>query len=251
MRTFLPAMWPAFFIRVRPASRNANPACMNMTSTAVMTTQIVLAATRRSLLDTRLHLLEPASRAVVHHVVDSTAPHDPVTGFVSAPRRVGDHRSDVVGDLVLDEEDQERLRQEARLEHATAVLVRDAALAAVPDRLDHGHADVPGRLLDCIDHGLDPLPDHHRLHLHHLRLLPARVHEKSPARTKCVRGLTASASRLRRRSTCGRYYTTRRRPTCSCRPCRPSGRAPRARAHCPATSQPRSPARGARTRAAT
>ena len=48
MRTFLPAMWPAFFIRVRPASRNAKPACMNMTSTAVMTTQIVLAAISRS-----------------------------------------------------------------------------------------------------------------------------------------------------------------------------------------------------------
>ena len=37
-------MWPTFFIRVRPASRNAKPACMKITSTAVMTTQIVLAA---------------------------------------------------------------------------------------------------------------------------------------------------------------------------------------------------------------
>src|SRR5437867_1441761 len=183
---------------------------MNITSTAVMTTQIVLAAIRRSLLDTGLHLLQPEPRAVVHHVVDGTPPDNPVAGLVTAPRRIRDHRRDVVGDLVLDEEDQERLRQEARLEHATAVLVRDAALAAVPDRLDHGHADVPGRLLDCIDHGLDPLPDHYRLQLHHLRLLPARVHEKSPARTKCVRGLTASVSRLRRRWTCGRYYTTRR-----------------------------------------
>ena len=48
MRMFLPAMWPAFFIRVRPASRKAKPACMNITSTAVMTTQIVLAAMSRS-----------------------------------------------------------------------------------------------------------------------------------------------------------------------------------------------------------
>ena len=41
IRTFLPAMWPAFFIRVRPASRNAKPACMNITRMAVTTTQIV------------------------------------------------------------------------------------------------------------------------------------------------------------------------------------------------------------------
>src|SRR5207247_808913 len=154
MRTFLPAMWPAFFIRVRPASRKAKPACMNITSTAVMTTQIVLAAMRRSeFLGTGLHLLELASRAVVHHAVDARAPHDPVARFVAAPGGVADHRGDVVGDLVLDEEDQQRLRQEARLEHTTAVLVRDAALPAVPHRLDHGHAYMSGRLLDCIDHG--------------------------------------------------------------------------------------------------
>jgi hypothetical protein len=48
MSTFLPAMWAAFFIRVRPASRNANPACMNITSTAAMTTQRVFAAITRS-----------------------------------------------------------------------------------------------------------------------------------------------------------------------------------------------------------
>ena len=52
-------MWPAFFIRVRPASRKANPACMNITSTAVMTTQMVDAAINRSwLLGTDLHLLQ-------------------------------------------------------------------------------------------------------------------------------------------------------------------------------------------------
>src|SRR5436309_8117518 len=160
---------------------------MNMTSTAVMTTQIVLAATRRSLLDTCLHLLQPASGAVVDDVVDGAAPDDPVAGLMAAARGIADHGGDLVGDLVLDEEDQERLREEARLEHATAVLVRDAALAAVPDSLDHRHADMPGRLLDCIDHGFDPLPDHHRFHLHHLRLLPARVHEKSPARESRTR----------------------------------------------------------------
>ena len=44
MRTFFAAMWPTFFIRVSPASRKAKPACMKITSTPVMTTQIVLAA---------------------------------------------------------------------------------------------------------------------------------------------------------------------------------------------------------------
>ena len=48
MRTFLPAMCAAFFMRVKPASRNANPACMNMTRTAASTTQTVLTAITRS-----------------------------------------------------------------------------------------------------------------------------------------------------------------------------------------------------------
>src|SRR5215475_4563116 len=56
MSTFLPAMWAAFFIRVRPASRNANPACMNMTRTAASTTQTVLTAMTRSAVFTRLLL---------------------------------------------------------------------------------------------------------------------------------------------------------------------------------------------------
>src|SRR5438067_9803903 len=177
-------MCAAFFMRVRPASRKAKPACMNMTSTAVTTTQIVLAATRRSLLDTCLHLLQLASGAVVDDVVDGAAPDDPVAGLVAAACGITDHGGDLVGDLVLDEEDQERLREEARLEHATAVLVGDTALAAMADRLDHGHADVPGRLLDCIDHGFDPLPDHHRLHLHHCPSSSARDHEKRPQRSE-------------------------------------------------------------------
>jgi hypothetical protein len=44
MSTFLAAMWPTFFILVRPASRKAKPAYMNITSTAAMSTQTVLAA---------------------------------------------------------------------------------------------------------------------------------------------------------------------------------------------------------------
>src|SRR5213079_1269202 len=106
--TFLDATWPTFFIRVRPASRKAKPACMNITSTAVITTQIVLAAMRRSeFLGTDLHLLEPASRAVVHHAVDAHTPNDSVARFVAAPGRIADHRGDLLGDLVLDEEDQQ------------------------------------------------------------------------------------------------------------------------------------------------
>src|SRR5205085_8127751 len=68
---------------------------------------------------------------------------------------------------VRDYEGEQRLRQEARLEDATAVLVRDPALAAVADRFDDGHAHVPGLLLDRVDHGLDPLPQHDRLDLDH------------------------------------------------------------------------------------
>jgi len=72
------------------------------------------------------------------------------------------------GAIVLDDEDQQRLRKEARLEDASPVLVRDPALAAVPDRLDDGHAHVTRRSLDRFDHGLDPFSRDHRLHLRHV-----------------------------------------------------------------------------------
>src|SRR5204863_1963602 len=65
-------------------------------------------------------------------------------------------------------EGQMRLRQEPRLEDPSAVLVRHPALAAVADRLDHGHADVPSLRLDRVDHRLDALANHHRLHLRHV-----------------------------------------------------------------------------------
>src|SRR5436309_13908745 len=95
MRTFLPAMCPAFFIRVSPASRNAKPACMNITRTAVTTTQIVLAAIRRSwFLGTDLHPLEPAARPVVRDVRDLRRPDEAVARFVAAPRRVDDRVDD-------------------------------------------------------------------------------------------------------------------------------------------------------------
>src|SRR5919197_4231029 len=167
MRTFLPAMWPAFFIRVSPASRNAKPACMNITSTAVTTTQIVDAAISRSCLDTGRHSFQACARPVVHDVRDGRGPAEPVARLVAAARGVDDRGDHAVDDLVAHDEDEHRLRQEARLEDAAAVLVRDAALAAVTDRLDHRHADVPGRLLDGVYHRLDALADDYRLDLVH------------------------------------------------------------------------------------
>src|SRR5919197_404818 len=167
MRTFLPAMCAAFFILVRPASRNAKPACMNITSTAVTTTQIVLAAIRRSWFSgTDFHLLELQTRPVVLDARDGRRPDDSVARLVAAARCVDDRRDHAVGLLVRDDEDEQRLRQEARLERPAAVLVRHAALPAVPDRLDHRHADVAGPLLARVDPRFDALPDPHRLDLH-------------------------------------------------------------------------------------
>src|SRR5438445_12501668 len=154
-------MWPAFFIRVSPASRNAKPACMNITSTAVMTTQIVDAAMSRSwFLGIDCDLLQAGAGPVVSDVRDRARPDEPVTRFVAAACRVDDRRDDVSDDRVGDDEDQERLRQEPRLEDASSVLVRDAAFPSVPDRLDHGDADVARRLLDGVGDRLDALADH-------------------------------------------------------------------------------------------
>ena len=72
-----------------------------------------------------------------------------------------------VGLLVVDDEREQRLREEPRLEHASAVLVRDPALPSVPDRLDHRDSDVTRLFLDGVDHRLDPLPYDYRLHLRH------------------------------------------------------------------------------------
>src|SRR5216684_2091620 len=117
MRTFLPAMCPAFFIRVSPASRNAKPACMNITRTAVMITQIVLAAISRSwFLGIDLDLPEPEARPIVGDAVDRARPDEPVPRLITAARRIDDRRRDGVGELVLDHERQQRLGQEARLE---------------------------------------------------------------------------------------------------------------------------------------
>src|SRR5436853_4797386 len=113
MRTFFPAMWPAFFIRVSPASRKAKPACMNITSTAVTTTQIVLAAISRSwFLGTGIHLLEPSGGSVVGDVRDGRRPDDPVPGLVAAAGRIDDRRGDRLRLCHVGDEDEQRLRQE-------------------------------------------------------------------------------------------------------------------------------------------
>src|SRR5262252_8721920 len=107
IRTFLPAMWPAFFIRVRPASRKANPACMNMTSTAVTTTQIVDAAMSRSwFLGTDPHLLQAQSGPVVRDVRDGARPDEAVARLVARARRVDDRRDDLLRAVVVDDERQ-------------------------------------------------------------------------------------------------------------------------------------------------
>src|ERR1043166_3504523 len=91
IKTFLPAMCAAFFIRVSPASRNANPACMNITSTAATTTQIVLAAMIRSLSGMEAPLLlRGRAGPVVHDVVDRRRPNEAVARFVAATRRIRD-----------------------------------------------------------------------------------------------------------------------------------------------------------------
>src|SRR2546423_7172783 len=101
-------MWPAFFMRVSPASRNAKPACMNMTSTAVTTTQMVDIPTRRSCFD--IEFLQWCAGAVVHDVVDGSDPAETVAGLVAAARRVHDGSDHVVDDFVGDDEDEHRLR---------------------------------------------------------------------------------------------------------------------------------------------
>src|ERR1700757_3783651 len=104
-------------MRVRPASRKANPACMNMTRTAVTTTQIVDAAMSKSwFLGIDGHLLQAHSGSVVRHVRDGRSPDKPVPRLVAAAGGVDDRCDDVVGDRVADDEDEHRPGQEPRFE---------------------------------------------------------------------------------------------------------------------------------------
>ena len=117
--------------------------------------------------------------------------------------RVGDRRGHGLRERVLDDEGQERLRQEARLEDAPAVLVRDPALASVPDRLDDGHADVAGLLLDRVDHDLDALPQDDRFDLRHeitsLRRSTRTVSRQMPCR-RPIRSRLPTSRKPKRRS---------------------------------------------------
>src|SRR3954454_13999613 len=98
-------MWPAFFILVSPASRNAKPACMNITRTAVTTTQIVDAAMSRSWFSgIDGDLLQACPGPVVHDVLDSRRPAQAVARLVAAARGVDDRVDHVVDDAVGDDE---------------------------------------------------------------------------------------------------------------------------------------------------
>src|SRR5207249_1304479 len=98
---------------------------------------------------------------------------------------------------------QERLRQEPRLEDAPAVLVRDPALAAVPDRLDDGHADVPGLLLDGVDHDLDALAEDHRLDLDHQPTTSLRRSRNVTSRhIPCIRPIRSRVPTTRKPKRC-------------------------------------------------
>src|SRR5690348_8873329 len=125
MRTFFPAMWPAFFIRVRPASRKAKPACMNITRIAVTTTPIADAAISRPALALELRFLPASGGAVKRDAPHRRYPTEAVARLVPGAGRGGDRLDDLVDELVGDEEDEECLREEAPLEHAAPVFVRD------------------------------------------------------------------------------------------------------------------------------
>src|SRR5436853_486147 len=142
MSTFLPAMWAAFFIRVRPASRKANPACMNITSTAATTTQIVFAAISRSLfLSTELHLLlvEPDTGPAVRDVADRRRPHEAVPGLPAAAVALRDPVTppdDAEAAALVQRERRAVLGKDRRLDRPDAGL-----LAPGDQRLEQGTAD--------------------------------------------------------------------------------------------------------------
>src|SRR5438876_14796 len=91
--------------------------CETIEYVTVMTTQIVDAAISRSLfLGTDLHpLLELLSRPVVDDIGDRRRPDEAVARFMAGARGVDDRVDGERGDPVLDDEDQHRLRQKARL----------------------------------------------------------------------------------------------------------------------------------------
>ena len=130
-RTFFAAMWPTFFIRVRPASRNAKPACMNITrigreddpdrADVAMASSLGRHATSTSSSFAPGAVVDVTSRPGVVQTIPS-----PDSWPVRAASTIASTTPSASSSV--DDEDQQRLRQEARLEDAAAVLVRDAAL---------------------------------------------------------------------------------------------------------------------------
>src|SRR5207253_2029268 len=86
-----------------------------------------------------------------------------------------------------------------RLEHATPVLMRNPALAAVTNRLDDGHADVARLLLDGVDHRLDTFADYDSFDFDHvirgLRRSSRKVSRHRPSRLPIRSRKPASATR--------------------------------------------------------
>ena len=122
-------MCAAFFIRVRPASRKAKPACMNMTRTAATTTQTVFIAISSLVVHRLILQTLPVRWWTTSSMGDVQQRPSPDRGRCGRRRR-SPRRP--LGERVLDDEDEERLRQEARLEDPAAVLVGDAALRPCP-----------------------------------------------------------------------------------------------------------------------
>ena len=132
--------------------------------------------------------------------VDRCRPDDAVTGLVAAAGGIGDRVHDGLGLLVVDDEDEHRLREEAGLEDPPAVLVRYPALPAVPDRLDDRSRRCARCVLDRIDHRLDAFPDHDCLDLdhRHSRLPGSRTNKKAPGVPLIPEAPCLFSGRLRR-----------------------------------------------------
>ena len=188
---FFAAMWPTFFIRVRPASRKAKPACMNITRIAGdehphgARRDVELSGSSSD-----LHLLQWL-RPVRLCVTFSTGDVQTIPSPDSLPLRAASTIAATTASATSSSTTNVRTPSAGTgLEDPAAVLVRDAALAAVADRLDHRHPDVSGLVLDRVDHGLDALPDDDRLDLGHRTRLPSWTNEKTPGalplRPRCL-----------------------------------------------------------------
>src|SRR5713101_8100760 len=168
---------------------------MNITNTAVMTTQMVDAAINKSwFLGTGPDPLELAPCSMMDDVGDLRGPDEPVAGLVAAAGGIDDRVDHELGQTILDHEDQHRLGQEARLENAPPILMRHSTLPTVTDGLDHGHTDMPGRL-------------HDRLHLHHRLLLPFGHEKKASGHPNRCSEASMPQSAACRGDRTTRYYT--------------------------------------------